>query len=395
MNYLLKILDRKKSLFAYDINKYNFLLKKIIRKSRFLIIGGAGSIGQATTKEIFKRNPKLLHVVDINENNLVELVRDLRSGIGYIDGEFKTYCLDCGSIQFEQLVKKNKNYDYVINLSALKHVRSERDTFTLSRMLEVNVLNVIKHLKIFQKLKIKKYFCVSSDKATNPVNFMGASKRIMEIFLTSKKNSFDVSLARFANVLFSDGSLLHGFNKRLEKNQPITAPNDVRRYFITPQEAGELCMISCIIGKNNELYFPNDRKNLKFMTFSDLAKKFLKLKGYIAKEQQSENEARKFFRFKNSVKFWPCYFFKSDTSGEKDEEEFYEDIKKVNFNIFKNIGIINLESKLTMQNLNNFKKDLKKLIYKNKNKDEFNNLFKKILINFSHIEKNKSLDEKM
>lgn len=395
MKYLLKMLDRNKSLFENDINKHNILLKKIIAKSRFLIIGGAGSIGQATTKEIFKRNPKLLHVVDISENNLVELVRDLRSSAGYIEGEFKTYCLDCGSIQFEQLVKKNKNYDYVINLSALKHVRSERDTFTLSRMLEVNILNVIRHLTLFQKLKIKKYFCVSSDKATNPVNFMGASKRIMEIFLTSKKHNFDVSLARFANVLFSDGSLLHGFNKRIEKNQPISAPNDVRRYFITSQEAGELCMISCILGKNNQLFFPNDKKNLKLMKFSDLAKKFLKLRGYIAKEEKSEQDARKLFQNKIPVKFWPCFFFKSDTSGEKDEEEFYEDASKVNFNIFKNIGIINLKEKLNRQYLINFKKKLIILIAKNKNKEEFGNLFKYILTNFSHIEKNKSLDEKM
>lgn len=389
LNYLL---NRKKSIFANDIRLNESSLNQRINKSRFLILGGGGSIGRATTKEIFKRNPKLLHVIDISENNLVECIRDIRSSIGYTTSEFKTFCIDCGSLQFEKFIKSNVNYDYVINLSALKHVRSERDRFTLSRMLEVNILNINFHLKLFSKKKIKKYFCVSSDKATNPVNFMGASKRIMEIFLTSKKYSFKVSLARFANVIFSDGSLLDGFNKRLEKRQPISAPNDVRRYFITPQEAGELCMLSCIFGKNKDIFFPNDKKNLKLLKFSDLAKKFLNLQGYVAHELKNESEARKFFNKNKNT--WPCFFFKSDTTGEKDEEEFYENICDVNFKNYKNIGIINLK-KNKIKNLKNFEKKLNLLVKACENKTKYKKLFKSLLSNFNHVEKNKSLDEKM
>ena len=386
------LLNRKKSIFANDIRLNESKLNQIINKSRFLIIGGGGSIGRATTKELFKRNPKLLHVIDISENNLVECIRDLRSSIGYTNGEFKTFCIDCGSLQFENFIKSNNNYDYVINLSALKHVRSERDSFTLSRMLEVNILNINFHLKLFSKKKIKKYFCVSSDKATNPVNFMGASKRIMEIFLTTKKYCFKVSLARFANVIFSDGSLLDGFNKRLEKGQPISAPYDVRRYFITPQEAGELCMLSCIFGKDKDIFFPNDKKNLKLLKFSELAKKFLNLKGYIAYELKSEREARKFYD--KSKKKWPCYFFQSDTTGEKDEEEFYENINDVNFKNFKKIGIINLKNN-KVTNLNIFEKKLTILVKRCQNKNKYKKLFNCLLYNFTHTEKNKSLDEKM
>ena len=394
MKNLSYLLNRKKSIFFNDIQSNELQLKKEINKSKFLIIGGGGSIGRATTKEIFKRNPKLLHIVDISENNLVECIRDLRSSIGYIKGEFKTFCLDCGSVQFSSFIKNNKNYDYVINLSALKHVRSERDNFTLSRMLEVNILNINFHLKLFNKKKIKKYFCVSSDKATNPVNFMGASKRVMEIFLSSKKYNFKVSLARFANVIFSDGSLLDGFNRRLENMQPITAPNDVRRYFITPQEAGELCMLSCILGEDKVIFFPNDKKNLKLLRFSDLAKKYLNLKGYLAYELESESKARKFTHNNKNKKIWPCFFFKSDTTGEKNEEEFYENIKDVNFKIYNNIGVINLK-KNNIKKINIFEKKLINLVKKCQNKVAYKKLFKSLLGNFNHIEKNKSLDEKM
>jgi FlaA1/EpsC-like NDP-sugar epimerase len=259
-------------------------------------------------------------------------------------------------------------------------------------MIEVNVLNIFYHLKLFNKRKIKKYFCVSSDKATNPVNFMGASKRIMEVLLTSKKKTFRVSLARFANVLFSDGSLLDGFNKRINKNQPITAPYDVRRYFITPQEAGELCLLSVIFGEDNEVYFPNDKENLKLTKFSEIAKKYLNLRGYIPKVLKTENEARK-FSHKNK-KTWPCFFFKSDTTGEKEEEEFYENICDVNFKKYKNIGIVNLK-KNKIKHLKNFEKKLIMLVKNCQSKSKYKKLFDSLLGNFNHIEKNKSLDEKM
>ena len=241
MNYL-DLIGRDEELFSNDISSLDETLLKIVANSRFLIIGGAGSIGQAVSKEIFKRDPKVLHVIDISENNMVELVRDLRSTLGYGSGEFKTFALDCGSVEFETLVRNEGPYDYVFNLSALKHVRSEKDPYTLMRMIMTNIFNTIKTLRLASKMGARKYFCVSTDKAANPVNMMGASKRIMEMFLMRESLTQDISMARFANVAFSDGSLLHGFNQRFAKKQPFSAPNDVRRYFVTPQESGELML---------------------------------------------------------------------------------------------------------------------------------------------------------
>ena len=244
MHSIISLIGRKKELFCADITINQKKLSEIVYKSRFLVLGGAGSIGQAVTKEIFKRNPAKLHVVDISENNLVELVRDIRSSYGYIDGDFQTFALDIGSIEYDAFFKADGQYDYILNLSALKHVRSEKDPYTLMRMIDVNVFNTDKTLKQAIDAGVKKYFCVSTDKAANPVNMMGASKRIMEMFLMRRSLDIEISTARFANVAFSDGSLLHGFNQRLEKRQPIVAPKDVRRYFVTPKESGELCLMS-------------------------------------------------------------------------------------------------------------------------------------------------------
>jgi FlaA1/EpsC-like NDP-sugar epimerase len=251
MDSILSLIGRTKPLFSADITAHEKTISEIISSSRFLVIGGA-----AVTREIFKRNPRVLHVLDISENNMVELVRDIRSSIGYNDGEFATFAIDCGSDIFSAFIGSGKGYDYVLNLSALKHVRSEKDPFTLMRMIDVNVFNTDKTMKEALEKGAKKYFCVSTDKAANPVNMMGASKRIMEMFLMRRSLELPVSTARFANVAFSDGSLLYGFNRRIEKNQPISAPNDVRRYFVTPKESGELCLMSCLLGDNRDVFFP-------------------------------------------------------------------------------------------------------------------------------------------
>ena len=231
---ILNLIGREKTLFVDDISVNSEALLKAVAKSSFLVIGGAGSIGQAVVKEIFKRKPKKLHVVDISENNLTELVRDIRSSYGYIKGNFKTYALDIGSIEYDAFIKSDGKYDYVLNLSALKHVRSEEDPFTLMRMVDVNIFNTDKTIRQSIENGTKKYFCVSTDKAANPINMMGASKRIMEMFLMRRSLDIKISTARFANVAFSDGSLLHGFNQRIEKMQPIAAPSDIKRYFVTP-----------------------------------------------------------------------------------------------------------------------------------------------------------------
>ena len=243
---MLELIGRKNRLLSVDVNNNEKDLYATVQRSSFLVIGAAGSIGQAVTKEIFKRNPKKLHAVDISENNLVELVRDIRSSLGYINGDFRTFALDIGSWQYDAFIDSDGQYDYVLNLSALKHVRSEKDPYTLMRMIEVNILNTLKTIEQSKQKGVKKYFCVSTDKAANPVNMMGGSKRIMEMFLMRESQYIDISTARFANVAFSDGSLLHGFNQRLEKKQPIVAPSDVKRYFVVPQESGELCLLVII-----------------------------------------------------------------------------------------------------------------------------------------------------
>jgi FlaA1/EpsC-like NDP-sugar epimerase len=298
----LSLIGRTSELFTEDIAKHEKQLADIVQASRFLVIGGAGSIGQAVAKEIFKRNPQKLHVVDISENNMVELVRDIRSSFGYIDGDFQTFALDVGSIEYDAFWKADGQYDYVLNLSALKHVRSEKDPFTLMRMIQVNIFNTDKTLQQCIENGVKKYFCVSTDKAANPVNMMGASKRIMEMFVNRRSRDIKVSMARFANVAFSDGSLLHGFDQRIKKQQPIVAPNDIKRYFVIPKESGELCLMSCIFGENRDIFFPKLSEQLHLITFAEIAEKYLKQKGLEPYLCQTEEEARSFFTNSQSPK---------------------------------------------------------------------------------------------
>ncbi|MGD9554014.1 MAG: UDP-N-acetylglucosamine 4,6-dehydratase [Arcobacteraceae bacterium] len=393
---MLNLIGRTKKLFIEDINKYNNELQKEVSSSTFLVLGGAGSIGQAVTKEIFKRNPKKLHVVDISENNLVELVRDIRSSFGYIDGEFATFALDIGSIEYDAFIKADGKYDYVLNLSALKHVRSEKDPYTLMRMIETNVFNTDKTLQQSIKNGVKKYFCVSTDKATNPVNMMGASKRIMEMFVNRRSKQIDVSMARFANVAFSDGSLLHGFNQRIQKNQPIVAPNDIKRYFITPQESGELCLMSCILGENRDIFFPKLSENLHLITFADIAVKYLKDIGYEPYLCKDEDEARQLVKTLPTQGKWPCLFTASDTTGEKDFEEFFTHKEVLDMNRFENLGIIKNEALFDEDKLNYFEKTIKNfkqnLLW---TKDDIVKEFFMMIPDFGHKEMGKYLDGKM
>jgi len=393
---ILKLIGRKNELFDTDINKYESELKVIIQASSFLVIGGAGSIGQAVTKEIFKRNPKKLHVVDISENNMVELVRDLRSSYGYIDGDFKTYALDIGSLEYEAFIKSDGKYDYVLNLSALKHVRSEKDPFSLMRMIDVNVFNTDKTLLQSIENGTKKYFCVSTDKAANPVNMMGASKRIMEMFLMRRSKDIKISTARFANVAFSDGSLLHGFNQRIQKKQPLVAPNDVKRYFVTPQESGELCLMSCIFGENRDVFFPKLSEKLHLISFADIAVKYLEQLGYEPYLCQNEEEARELVKTLSDQKKWPCLFTSSDTTGEKDFEEFFTDNEILDLDRFQNLGIIKNELKLENSQLQLFEETIAGLRNaKNWTKEEIVTLFHKMIPDFGHKETGKYLDSKM
>jgi len=393
---ILKLIGRDKELFISDILNNEHKLKSIVSDSRFLVIGGAGSIGQAVTKEIFKRNPKKLHIVDISENNMVELVRDIRSSFGYIDGDFQTFALDIGSVEYDAFIKSDGEYDYVLNLSALKHVRSEKDPFTLMRMCDVNIFNTDKTLQQSIDNGVKKYFCVSTDKAANPANMMGASKRIMEMFVNRKSKYIKVSMARFANVAFSDGSLLHGFNQRIEKKQPIVAPNDIKRYFVTPQESGELCLMSCIFGENRDIFFPKLNENLHLISFSDIATKYLKEKGYEPYLCKDENEARELVQTLPAQGKYPCLFTPSDTTGEKDFEEFFTDAEILDMNRFENLGIIKNSINYNEDLLNEFENSLnsyKKII--SWNKDDILKLFFKMIPDFGHKDTGKYLDGKM
>jgi len=395
MEYL-NFIGRDKALFYSDIATKENSLKNRVNESRILVIGGAGTIGQAVSREIFKRDPKALHVVDISENNIVELVRDLRSTVGYGSGEFKTFAVDCGSVEFEALVKDQGPYDYVFNLSALKHVRSEKDPYTLMRMVLVNVFNTVKTLKIAREMGAKKYFCVSTDKAANPVNMMGASKRIMEMFLMRESLTQNISMARFANVAFSDGSLLHGFNQRFTKKQPFAAPNDVRRYFVTPQESGELCLLSGLLGNNRDIFFPKLSEKLHLITFSEIAVRYLRERGYEPYECESEDEARNRVEELMANKQWPCYFFKSDTTGEKDFEEFFTDNEDLDMERFETVGVIKNQPDFDEAKLDDFMDGIETLREKGTwTKDDIVELYFELLPEFAHKETGKYLDQRM
>lgn len=396
MDFILDLIGRSQELFTADVARHERELSEIVRASRFLVIGGAGSIGQAVTREIFRRDPKLLHVVDISENNMVELVRDLRSSIGYTSGEFATFAIDAGSDIFDAFIANGPGYDYVLNLSALKHVRSEKDPWTLMRMVEVNIFNTDKTMRQAAEMSARKYFCVSTDKAANPVNMMGASKRIMEYFLMRRSMEVPVSTARFANVAFSDGSLLYGFNRRMEKDQPLSAPSDVRRYFVTPKESGELCLMSALLGENRDLFFPKLDPKENLLTFSEIAVRYLASRGYEAVECASEDEARsRVGEFKAKGK-WPVYFFKSNTTGEKDFEEFYTERETIDMDRFESIGVIKNEPVFDAQAIERFESEIRAMKTRGAwTRQGLIDLFNATIPEFAHKETGKFLDGRM
>jgi len=382
--------------FDNDFSNLENKLSSIICKSSFLVIGGAGSIGHEVSKLIFKYNPIKLHVIDISENNLVELVRDIRSTYGYIKGNFLTLPLYVESAEYNKFIESDGEYDFVINLSALKHVRSEKDPYTLMRLIKTNILNVEKILNESILHKSSNFFSVSTDKAANPVNIMGASKRIMELLMLNKSQEIIISSARFANVLFSDGSLMYSFNKRFEKNQPIVAPYDIKRFFISKQEAAKLCLISAIFANTGEIYFPKLNPNSDLISFKTLAIKYVEDRGLKIHECFSEEEARVKSKELNLKKEWPCYFSKSETTGEKLFEEFFSSDEKIDLNRFNSIGIIqnktHSDNLKVQQFLDSVKSYSNSKVWKRR---DLIKMFEKVIPNFNHIEKDKFLDEKM
>ena len=394
---IMKIVGRTRPLFDADVSAREAELKERIEGSRILVIGGAGTIGQAVVRELFKRDPRALHVVDISENNLVEVVRDIRSTLGYASGDFQTLPMDVGSRYFDAFIESQKPYDYICNLSALKHVRSEKDPYTLMRMLEVNVFNTVKTARIAAQQGAKKYFAVSTDKAANPVNLMGGSKRIMEKFLHRESANVNVSMARFANVAFSDGSLLHGFTQRIMKHQPISAPNDVKRYFVTPKESGELCMMSAIFGDNLDIFFPDQEGELELTRFSDIAIRFLEQAGYEAVQCETEDEARARVGELIPQNKWPVYFFGSDTTGEKAVEEFFMGDETLDLETFCGIGVIKNSPNFDPVSLDQFERGIREIQTSAGpwDKTDIVNLYLSVLPELNHDEKGKYLDSRM
>ena len=391
-----KVIGREEDLYKEDLRVLEQEIIDKVQSSKFLVVGAAGTIGQAISKEIFKRNPQALHTVDISENNLVELVRDIRSSFGYGSGDFRTFALDCGSKEFEIMLENEGPYDFIFNLSALKHVRSEKDPYTIMRMIKVNIINSMNLAKFAKQMNAKNYFCVSTDKAANPVSMMGASKRIMEMFLHRESTQQNISMARFANVAFSDGSLLSGFEKRLSKRQPLSAPNNIRRYFVTPKESGELCLLSGLFGNNREIFFPKLDEHIHLISFSDIANNFLIEKGYQPYHAKSESDARENIEKLLSNNQWPCYFFESMTSGEKHYEEFFTKNEDLDMKRFKSIGVIRNEAVFNDSDLDGFISNIDSLLHKKdlKKKDILSEFFR-ILPDFDHVETGKDLDQQM
>lgn len=390
----LNLLNRTRPLFETDYADSHPALHDFFKNSRVLVIGGAGSIGQEVIKLLATFPLTALYIVDISENNLTELTRDFRSSIGYIEAETKFFPLDITDKSFGSFLKAQKPFDIVLNFSAMKHVRSEKDPWSLMRMIDINIFAAKKLLDYADSVKAKKYFCVSTDKAQNPANIMGATKRIMECWLVH--GSTPVSTARFANVAFSDGSLLHGFSQRLEKHQPLSAPVDVRRYFVTGNEAGKLCLSSIGLGQNHEIFFPKLDAEKETTTFAEIAYKFLELHEFEPLVCASEDEARAAMATAPQLGKWPCYIFKSDTTGEKMLEEFYGKNDDITWDRFGDIGIIKGLPEISEKKLAEFENKIRDLKQSGTwTKQDLIQAIESTLPGFTHEEKGKFLDEKM
>ena len=391
------VTSRPVSMFALDIEANKETLTTEIKGKKVCVIGGAGSIGSSFIKAVLQFEPASVVVVDLNENGLAELVRDVRSTAGlFVPEEFRCYTLNFADPIFERIFREEKGFEIVANFSAHKHVRSEKDRYSVQALIENNDIKAKKLMDLLTVYPPKHFFCVSTDKAANPVNIMGASKRIMEDLVMAYNIHFKVTTARFANVAFSNGSLPDGWIHRLQKRQPLAAPFDVKRYFVSPEEAGQICMLACILGNGGEVFFPKLGED-QMLTFSAICDDFVKAEGFIKVECRNDLEAKRYaanMSYESGT--YPVVYFKSDTTGEKAYEEFYIPGEKINMERFSALGVVEETNRCSMPEINSFFDKLESIFAKNGfTKAEVVESIKKFIPNFEHKEKGKNLDQKM
>ncbi|MBD5390247.1 UDP-N-acetylglucosamine 4,6-dehydratase [bacterium] len=388
---------RPQSMFIADIEANASVLTSEICGKSVCVIGGAGSIGSSFIKAVLKFKPSKLVVIDLNENGLAELTRDIRSTEGlFVPKEYRTYTLNFADPIFTRIFREEKGFDIVANFSAHKHVRSEKDRYSVQALIENNDIKAKKLMDLLCEFPPKHFFCVSTDKAANPVNIMGASKRIMEDLVMAYNSKFKVTTARFANVAFSNGSLPDGWIHRLQKKQPLAAPSDVKRYFVSPEESGQICMLACILGKGGEVFFPKLGED-QMLTFSGICDDFVKSEGFVKKECRSDEEAKHYaVEMGYDSDTYPVVYFKSDTTGEKAYEEFYVPGEKIDIQRFQSLGVVEQSSRHNMDEVNVFFETLEKIFAKEDfTKAQVVEAIKGFIPNFEHEEKGKNLDQKM
>lgn len=390
------VTGRQESLFAADIEANHKQLAQEIEGKSVLVIGGAGSIGSQFIRSICEFKPAKLVVVDLSENGLALLTRDLRSSYGmHVPQDYRTYTLNFADPIFARIFREEKGFDIVANFSAHKHVRSEKDKYSVQALIENNDIKAKKLMDLLCEFPPKHFFCVSTDKAANPVNIMGASKRIMEDLVMAYNNRFKVTTARFANVAFSNGSLPLSFLDRIMSKQPLVAPSDVRRYFVSPEESGQICMLACVLGKNGEVFFPKLKED-DMKTFSEICDRFITAMGYEKREFDNDEDAKRFAaEMPNDTKVWPVVYSKSDTTGEKSFEEFYVPGEKLNMERFQSLGVIEETCRRPIKEVELFFDKLEELFSHNFTKEEVIKAIKEFIPNFEHEEKGKNLDQKM
>ena len=388
---------RPVSMFAPDIEANKEKLTEEIKGKKVCVIGGAGSIGSSFIKAVLRFEPKSVVVVDLNENGLAELVRDVRSTEGlYVPDEFRCYTLNFADPIFERIFREEKGFDIVANFSAHKHVRSEKDRYSVQALIENNDIKAKRLMDLLCIFPPKHFFCVSTDKAANPVNIMGASKRIMEDLVMAYNGKFKVTTARFANVAFSNGSLPDGWLHRLQKKQPLAAPRDVLRYFVNPEESGQICMLACILGKGGEVFFPKLSEE-QMLTFSAICDDFVKAEGFTKKECANDSEAKHYAaEMDYNSPDYPVVYFNSDTTGEKAYEEFYVPGEKIDMKRFAALGVVEQTFRHSKDEVDGFFDKLERIFHKDDfTKAEVVEAIKEFIPNFEHEEKGKNLDQKM